>query len=86
METVGVKALKAHLSEYLHRVGEGENFVVTHHGREVAMMVPLNAERRTILELRRSGAAQWEGRKPRGLRGVEASGGSVAEELLEERR
>lgn len=36
MERVGVRELKNRLSEYLRRVGLGESFLVTEHGRPVA--------------------------------------------------
>ena len=38
MTTVGIRELKAHLSEYLRLVGEGEKVVVTHRGKDVAVI------------------------------------------------
>jgi prevent-host-death family protein len=38
---VGVRELKAKLSEYLSRVASGEEVVVTDRGRPVARLVPL---------------------------------------------
>jgi prevent-host-death family protein len=44
-ETVGVRELRQNISRYLDRVKEGETFVVTEHGREVARLVPSVAAR-----------------------------------------
>jgi prevent-host-death family protein len=40
MEPVGVRELRQNLSRYLTQVKEGETFVVTERGREVARLVP----------------------------------------------
>lgn len=37
---VGVRELRQNLSRYLDRVKDGEDLVVTEHGREVARLVP----------------------------------------------
>jgi prevent-host-death family protein len=37
---VGVRELRDHLSRYLERVKEGEELVVTEHGRAIAYLVP----------------------------------------------
>jgi prevent-host-death family protein len=39
-ENVGVRELRQNLSRYLQRVKEGEAFVVTERGREVARLTP----------------------------------------------
>jgi prevent-host-death family protein len=44
---VSVRELKSRLSEYLRRVGEGEEVVVTSRGREVARLVPPRSRRRS---------------------------------------
>lgn len=41
---VGVRELKARLSEFLGRVEAGESLVVTDRGRPVARVVPFSAE------------------------------------------
>jgi prevent-host-death family protein len=41
---VGVRELKAHLSELLGRAGAGESIVITDRGRPVARLVPFTAE------------------------------------------
>ena len=38
---VGVRELKAHLSEYLDRAAAGETITVTDRGRPVAVLAPL---------------------------------------------
>jgi prevent-host-death family protein len=38
---VGVRELRQNLSRYLDRVKDGEDLVVTEHGREVARLVPV---------------------------------------------
>lgn len=40
MDTVGVRELRQNLSRYLGQVKEGESFVVTERGREVARLTP----------------------------------------------
>lgn len=40
MESVGVRELRQNLSRYLVKVKEGESFVVTERGREVARLTP----------------------------------------------
>jgi prevent-host-death family protein len=42
MRVVGVRELKAHLSEALDAVEAGEVIEVTNHGRSVARLVPIN--------------------------------------------
>jgi prevent-host-death family protein len=89
MERLGVRELRQNLSKYLLEVKQGESFVVTERGREVARLTPsgpddspiarLVAERgatmpsRDLLEL-----AARSGRKP--------AGGPPSAEVLEELR
>jgi prevent-host-death family protein len=40
MNSVGVRELRQNLSRYLTQVKEGESFVVTERGREVARLTP----------------------------------------------
>ena len=44
---VSIRDLKSRLSEYLRRVAEGEEMIVTSHGKEVARLVPPRVRRRT---------------------------------------
>ncbi len=41
---VGIRDLRASLSRYVARVKEGEEIVVTEHGKPVAKLVPMNGE------------------------------------------
>jgi prevent-host-death family protein len=43
---VGIRELRAGLSRYVARVKDGEEIVVTDHGKAVAKLVPLNGERK----------------------------------------
>ncbi len=54
---VGIRELKAHLSEYLARVREGEALIITDRGKPVARIEPLHTERlpAKFQELIRSG-------------------------------
>lgn len=45
MREIGVRELKASLSDVLHRVDEGEQIRVTRRGRPVADIVPAGARR-----------------------------------------
>jgi len=42
---VGIRALRADLSRFVKRVRDGEEIVVTDHGRAVARLLPLEGER-----------------------------------------
>lgn len=50
--SVAVRELRQNLSRYLARVKEGEAFVVTEHGREVARLTPFAAEEYAALAAR----------------------------------
>ncbi|HEX8949741.1 MAG TPA: type II toxin-antitoxin system prevent-host-death family antitoxin [Dissulfurispiraceae bacterium] len=86
MESVGIRELKAKLSSYIGRVCNGEQVVVTEHGEEVAVIVPVSKERRAVNALAASGKARWSGGKPKGCKGVEVKGKPLSETVLEERR
>lgn len=43
---VSIRELRAGLSRYVARVKDGEEIVVTDHGKAVAKLVPLNGERK----------------------------------------
>lgn len=51
MISVGVKELKAKLSSYMRLVRKGEEVIVTDHGREVALVIPISKERQVIKSL-----------------------------------
>jgi prevent-host-death family protein len=86
MISAGIRELKAKLSSYLDKVGRGEHVVITEHGREVALLIPISKERRAIGFLIEFGKAQWSGGKPQGLKGIRIRGKPISETILEERR
>jgi prevent-host-death family protein len=61
---VGVRDLKARLSEYLRQVQNGNIVVITEHGRPVGRISPveqpLNERIKTLLE---AGMVAWNGQK-----------------------
>ena len=60
---VGIRELKAHLSEYVARVADGEVFTVTDRGEPRALLTPLGADGRG--ELDRGLAEGWIVRRSR---------------------
>jgi len=63
LNTVGVRELKASLSEHLRRVANGESIVVTDRGRAVARLVPADFSE-GLVRLLRERRIHWSGRKP----------------------
>lgn len=62
--TVGIRELKANLSECVRNVKMGAVIVVTEHGRRVARMVPEAHSLDERLEaLKNAGAILWSGRR-----------------------
>jgi len=86
MISVGIKELKAKLSSYVDRVRKGEEVVITEHGKEVALVIPISRERKALKSLIDSGKAKWSGGKPEGLDNVKIKGKSLSKTVLEERR
>lgn len=86
MEKVGVRVLKAQLSQYLNKVKAGEIVVVTEHGKEIAELSSISPERHIIQRLAKKQQLKWDGKKPSGCTGVAVKGKSIAETILEERR
>lgn len=83
---VGIRELKSRLSSYVERVHNGERLVITDHGEEVAVMVPISREQRLMRHLVESGKAQWSGEKPQGLDGITIKGKPLSHTILEERQ
>lgn len=78
MPTVGACEAKTKFSELLRRVEKGERFVITRHGRPVAVLEPVSpARRRNVEEVI---AALKEFRKGKTL------GGLKIKDLIEEAR
>jgi prevent-host-death family protein len=86
MISVGIKELKTKLSSYVDRVRQGEEVVITEHGKEVALVVPISRERKALKSLIDSGRAKWSGGKPEGLDNIKIKGKSLSKTVLEERR
>ncbi len=86
MISVGIKELKTKLSSYVDRVRQGEEVVITEHGKEVALFVPISRERKALKSLIDSGRAKWSGGKPEGLDNIKIKGKSLSKTVLEERR
>jgi prevent-host-death family protein len=89
MDAVGVRELRQNLSRYLAQVKEGESFVVTERGREVARLTPSGPADSPIARL----VAERGATMPRGnlLDRIGESSGPPAgppfsEELLDEQR
>ena len=85
-ERVGIKELKARLSDYVDRIREGERFLVTDRGEPVAELIPLSPERLALSKLAREGVVEWQGGKPKGLRGVIVRGEPVSDTIIRDRR
>jgi len=78
---VSVRELKNHLSEYLHRVEEGENIQVERRNVPVARLVPVSCTKLT-----RMPGVTWNGKQAQGGRSRPViTGKSVAERVLEDR-
>jgi prevent-host-death family protein len=86
MISVGVKELKSGLSRFIARARAGEEIVITDHGKDVALMVPLSRERQAVKSLIRKGKATWSGGKPAGLGGVRIKGKALSKTVVEDRR
>ena len=86
--SVGVRELKARLSEYLRAVKEGQTVVITEHGKEVARLSPVaQSSDERLQALVTAGLAEWSGEslppvphQPR-VRGKK----TVADMLIEDR-
>jgi prevent-host-death family protein len=86
MHAVGMRELKAHLSTYIGYASQGEEIVVTDHGREVALLVPITPERRAVMGLVAESGASWSGGKPAGLTNVKIEGEPLSATILAERQ
>lgn len=90
MLQVGVRALKARLSEFIRRAADGETIVVTERGRPVAQLTAHHSAELPprLVELVRRGEITL-GTKPRRLpkpRARMKTGSSLSDIVLEERR
>ena len=61
--TVGVRDLKARLSEYLRHVRSGQTIIITDHGRVVGRILPAEQPlEERLLALREAGLLAWNGK------------------------
>lgn len=86
MISVGIKELKSKLSSYVDKVRHGEEVVITEHGKEVALVIPISKERKALKSLVDAGKAKWSGGKPEGLENVKIKGKPLSKTVIEERR
>lgn len=87
--TVGVRELRQNLSRYLDRVKEGEAFVVTERGEEVARLTPSGQHEDTLAWLiRERGATIPQGDLLEILRELDLppAEGRPSQEILDELR
>ncbi len=80
METIGAFEAKTHFSALLARVRGGERVTITHRGRPVAMLVPVEAGRSRLP------AAEVVARFRRARRGLRLAGTPVRELIEAGRR
>lgn len=86
MISVGVKELKGKLSSYIAQAKDGQEIVITDHGKDVALMIPLSKERRAVKSLMDEGKAKWSGGKPKGMAGIRIKGKALSKTVAEDRR
>jgi prevent-host-death family protein len=66
---VGIRELKARLSDCIREVKAGRTLIVTEHGAPVARMIPETTSVRARLEaLRQTGNVAWSGRRLRRIK------------------
>lgn len=53
MTSVGIREAKMHLSRLLRQVGEGEEIVITDHGRAVGKIIPMKSRSGSLADLER---------------------------------
>ena len=89
MVAIGVRELKARLSEYLKRAQSGERLTVTDRGRAIAVISPadVRADLGWVHTMVAEGRARWGGGKPVGLSPKIKSRGKLASQMvIEDRR
>lgn len=89
MSYIGVRELKAQLSQQLKRVQRGTRLTITDRGRPIAVLSPVEPQGNVAWAWRMvaEGKASWSGGKPRGLNPPVASRGRPTSEMvLEDRR
>ena len=89
MTQVGVRVLKAQLSEHLRRAQAGERILVTDRGVVIASIGPAETPKKLewAVRLVAAGKARWNGGKPVGLHPrIPHRGGTLASAMVVEGR
>jgi prevent-host-death family protein len=86
MPKVGIKELKAKLSEHVELARAGEPVIVTDRGEPVAELVALSPIKAKLLKLAESGEVSWNGGKPKGARGIVVRGEPMSATVVRNRR
>jgi prevent-host-death family protein len=95
MKKIGVRELKLHLSQYLHDVTDGESILVTHRGKIIARIEPVESSdqrenvRSALLQLASKGhillPELWD--KPSGVpKRIRVQGSPFSDAIIEGRR
>ena len=89
MVQVGIREMKTHLSKYLRKVKNGESIEITERGKTVARLEPNSKpypELKGAWDMVREGAADWNGRKPKGApKLLKIKGKPLSQTILEDR-
>ncbi len=85
---IGIRELKAHLSEYLRRAQAGEHLTVTDRGHAIVVLSPADESPDVgwAHAMVAEGRAQWGGGKPVGLGPRIKSRGQLASSMVVEDR
>jgi prevent-host-death family protein len=90
-QTVGIRELRSHLSEYLRAVKAGQTIVITEHGKPVGRIVPAKPIEPSVEDemhaLVQAGLAEWNGQplgEPKARARVKG-GHSVAQLIIDDR-
>ena len=93
MSAVGVRELKNHLTAYLRRTKQGEEMVVTEHGKPIALLQPYPASKKgesleaRLAKLAAKGLVTLPTRKLRiGIKPIKMRGKPLSRMVLEDRR
>ena len=89
MENIGVRELKAQLSQQLKRAQRGSRITITDRGRPIAVLSPVEPQANAAWAWRMvaEGKASWSGGKPRGLNPpVQGRGKATSQLVIEDRR
>ena len=89
MVSIGVRELKAQLSQQLKRVQRGSRITITDRGTPIAVLSPVDpqADAEWAWRMVAEGKASWSGGKPRGLNPpVQGRGKPTSQIVIEDRR